>query len=546
MAQDAAALLTVEGLSVTLPAGADRSLALDQVDLTVRRGEVVCLVGESGSGKSVLGNAVMGLLPDGGPRITAGRMVFDGQDLRALDRDAYRRLRGNRIGMIFQEPMSALNPVLRIGEQVEEIIAAHQTLDRRARHQRVVSLFAQVRLPDPEVIVQRYAHELSGGQRQRVMIAIALANEPDLLIADEPTTALDTTTQAEVLGLLHELQARMGLAVIFITHDIGVVAEIAHRVVVLQHGRIVEQGTRAKVLGAPVQPYTRRLIESVPRLAAAARPRQTATAVLRVNGLTKTYAPRRSGWWGGRAAVQPALRQVDLVLHRGETLALVGESGSGKSTLGRCVVGLSAWDSGSIHVHGRPLSTFAPGRAAQMVFQDPYASLNPRRRVGDIIAEPALVNGASHADGWARTRELLELVGLGPAAAQRYPHEFSGGQRQRVGLARALILRPDILVADEPVSALDVSVQAQVLGLLERIQRELGLSLLFITHDLRVAASIADRIAVMHRGQLVECGAASDVIARPASPYTRSLIEALPGREWERSRPALIPTRSAA
>nr|WP_314069903.1 ABC transporter ATP-binding protein [uncultured Roseococcus sp.] len=525
-------LLSVEGLTVALPPGADRANAVQDISFSVDPGEILCVVGESGSGKSITANAVMGLLPKGLP-ITGGQLVLEGRDLRATTPEAMRQLRGQRMAMIFQEPMTALNPLMRVGDQIAEAMQVHGEGAQAAR--RVQELLAAVNLPDPAAIARSHPFRLSGGQRQRVMIAMALALEPALLIADEPTTALDVTTQMQILRLIREIQSRRGTGVLFITHDFGVVAEIADRVAVMQHGRIVEQGNAAEVLNNPQHAYTRALIAAVPHGRATAPATQVGQTVLEVKGVRKTY--RRGGWFGGSVSVS-AVKEADFTLARGETLGLVGESGSGKSTLARCVVNLVEPETGEILFHGtdlRPLnrSQRKPYRQrVQMIFQDPYASLNPRRTVGDAIAEGPITHGTPRAEALARARELLALVHLDPGAIDRYPHEFSGGQRQRIGIARALAMGPELLIADEPVSALDVSVQAQVLALLAELRARLGLTMLFITHDLRVAAQICDRVAVMQRGTIVEMGETAQVFGAPAHPYTRELLDSIPGRGW--------------
>ncbi|MBR0642286.1 ABC transporter ATP-binding protein [Plastoroseomonas hellenica] len=534
-------LLSIEGLTVALPPGGDRPHAIADISLSVDPGEILCVVGESGSGKSITANAMMGLLPKSLP-VTSGRIRFEGTDLLALGPEAMRRLRGARIAMIFQEPMTALNPVMRVGDQIAEALRVHGA--GREAGRRVPELLAAVNLPDPEALARSYPFRLSGGQRQRVMIAMALALEPALLIADEPTTALDVTTQMQILRLIKEIQSRRGTGVMFITHDFGVVAEVADRVAVMQHGRIVETGPAGEVLNHPQHPYTRALIAAVPGFpsseqattASDARGPMAKDAVLVTRGIEKTY--RRGGGWFGKPATLRAVHDADFTLTRGETLGLVGESGSGKSTLARCVVRLVAPEKGEISFHGtdlRPLSRTAWKpfrRRIQMVFQDPFASLNPRRTVGDIITEGPMTHGVSRSEALDRARDLLRLVQLDPGAMGRYPHEFSGGQRQRIGIARALAMRPELLIADEPVSALDVSVQAQVLDLLADIRKRLGLTMLFITHDLRVAAQICDRIAVMQRGAIVELGSTAQVFGTPQHAYTKQLLESIPGRGW--------------
>jgi peptide/nickel transport system ATP-binding protein len=529
-------LLAVEGLTIDLPPGGDRPHAVEDVSFSLGREEILCLVGESGSGKSVTAAAIMGLLPKASLKASAGHVRFEGEDLLALPEARLRALRGRRLGMIFQEPMTALNPVMRVGDQIAEVLLAHGVGSKSERARRVVELLAAVGLPEPERIGRSHPFRLSGGQRQRVMIAMALALEPAVLIADEPTTALDVTTQAQILALIKSIQAQRHMAVLFITHDFGVVAEIADRVAVMRHGRIVEMGPRADVLDRPQHAYTRGLIAAVPKLTPPAPKKlDQAPVVLATDRLAKTY---RSGGWFGRARTVHAVREVALTVRKGETLGLVGESGSGKSTVGRCLVRLVEPDGGRVVFDGVDLASL--GRAAwrpyrrrvQMVFQDPYASLNPRRRVGRIIAEGPIAHGMAEREAEARAAELLRLVGLDPSAAERFPHEFSGGQRQRIGIARALALEPELLIADEPVSALDVSVQAQVLDLLADIRRRLDLAMLFITHDLRVAAQICDTVAVMRAGEIVEQGPAAEIFGRPQHPYTRELLDSIPGKDW--------------
>jgi len=531
--------LSIQDLSIALPSGADRVHAVHCVDLEVPRGEVLCVVGESGSGKSVIAQAVMGLLPAALP-VTGGRILLAGSDLLRASPQEIRAARSARMAMIFQEPMTALNPVMRCGAQIDEVLRRHSNLDAQQRRQRVLQMLEQVGLDDPVRIDASYPHQLSGGQRQRIMIAMALILKPALLIADEPTTALDVTTQAQILRLIRELQREQGTGVLFITHDFGVVAEIADRVAVLRQGECVEAGPVNQVLRAPRHGYTRMLIGSVPSgVPPLARPQRSDEVVLRFEGLSKTY--RQGGWWQRKDPVR-AVQQVSIELHRGETVGIVGESGSGKSTLARCAVRLIEPSAGRILLHGRDIAE--PSRDAlremrrsiQIVFQDPYRSLNPRRTVGDSVIEGPMYFGVSHQEAVARARELMTLVSLDPDALERYPHEFSGGQRQRICIARALAMQPEVLIADEAVSALDVSVQKQVLELLAEIRERLRLVVLFITHDLRVAAQVCDRIGVMHRGQLVEFGAAAQVLGAPQHPYTRALIEAAPGRDWDFSR----------
>jgi peptide/nickel transport system ATP-binding protein len=477
----------------------------------------------------------MGLLPKG-VRPAQGSVTFEGQNLLALSEKQHRTLRGLKIGMIFQEPMTALNPLMRVGAQIAEVFEAHGQLSPRQRQARALELLVEVGIPQPEKAISAYPFELSGGQRQRVMIAMALALEPVLLIADEPTTALDVTTQAQILALIRDLQQRRGMAVMFITHDFGVVAEIANRVCVMRHGRIVEIGNARDVLENPQDAYTQALIAAIPSNALPPhREPATSAPLLEIKGLNKVFRSR-GGWFKATREVR-ALDDVSLTLAKGETVGIVGESGSGKSTLGRCVVRLEHPDNGELLLDGVNFSQLNGSalrrerHRVQMIFQDPYASLNPRTRVGMAIAQGPMANGTPKAAALRQAGELLELVGLGASAVTRFPHEFSGGQRQRIGIARALALNPELIVADEAVSALDVSIQAQVLELLESLKQRLSLSLLFITHDLRVAAQICDRIVVMQHGRIVEQGSAEQIFLAPQAAYTRSLLDAIPGRE---------------
>ncbi|WP_375412128.1 ABC transporter ATP-binding protein [uncultured Bradyrhizobium sp.] len=533
------AILTLDRLSVRLPAGADRSHALSDVSLSIAADEILCLVGESGSGKSVLANAVMRLLP-GEVAIDGGRVMFEGRDLAATTVAEMRNVRGAGIAMIFQEPMTALNPLRTIGDQIGEMFSIHTDLSGAAIRARVLALLADVRIPDPKVAARAYPHELSGGQRQRAMIAMALALDPRVLIADEPTTALDVTTQAQILALIRDLQKRKKTAVLFITHDFGVVAEIADRVAVMQHGLVVEQGDAWSILNAPQHSYTQQLIAAVPPLTAPPPRKLSDEIILNIDNVSKTY--RSGGFLGRGVRVTAAVKSVSLKLPRGATLGIVGESGSGKSTLARCIVRLIDPDTGSIVLEGKDWAKMTrenvrrETRHIQMVFQDPFASLNPRRKAAELVAQGPIVHGTPRAKAMSDAKELFALVGLDPSASDRFPHEFSGGQRQRIGLARALALRPDVLVADEAVSALDVSVQAQVLKLLAELRRRLGLSIVFITHDLRVAAQICDLVAVMKDGVVVEQGLAGDVFGRPQHPYTQALLDSIPGGGFANKR----------
>jgi peptide/nickel transport system ATP-binding protein len=528
-------VLSIRQLSVGL--AGETTKVLDSISLDVREGETACLVGESGSGKSVTSLAVMGLLQKGSLEVTGGEVVLDGDDLLRLTPTQMRQIRAQRIAMIFQEPMTALNPVMRVGEQIAEVLKTHTDMPASDCEARVLEIMEQVHLPEVQRIYRSYPHQLSGGQRQRIMIAMALVLEPKLLIADEPTTALDVTTQAQILSLIAELQERHGTAVLFITHDMGVVAEVAHTVHVMQHGRIVEQAPVETLLRHPREDYTRTLLSSVPSLVPqSVRAESSQEGVLEVRGMCKEYS---GGGWFFRRPGTLAAHEIDFRVVRGRTLGIVGESGSGKSTVARCVMRLVDPTSGEIRVAGTEIAHLSrralrPHRKHfQVVFQDPFRSLNPRWTIAMSLTEGPLNYGMRFPEAFARAEEMIELVGLPRDSLHRYPHQFSGGQRQRIAIARAIMMRPDVLVADEAVSALDVSVQAQVLKLLGDIQQKLGVAILFITHDLRVAAQICDDVIVMQHGAIVEKGPAAAVLSTPRHEYTRQLINAAPGRYWD-------------
>jgi len=526
-------VLTVSDLTVRLPPNADRLNAVERISFEVFAGQTTCLLGESGSGKSVVAQTVMRLLPPMVSPVQGSVRLLD-EEVLAMPLERLRRVRGERMAMIFQEPMTALNPVMTCGQQLDEMLVVHTSLAPAERRERILEVFGRTRLPSPPRIFGAYPHQLSGGQRQRVMIAMALILKPALLICDEPTTALDVTTQAEILKLIKELQSESGTAVLFITHDFGVVAEIADHVVVMRLGEMVEQGPKVQVLQAPREPYTRMLLSAVPGLMPVQRaPVAEAAPLIEGRGLAKNYSSR--SLFGGRKDVR-AVRDVSISVRPGETVGIVGESGSGKSTLARCIARLLDPSEGIVLSQGESIEKASGSRLkafrqqVQMVFQDPYRSLNPRQTVGESIIEGAVNSGQGHDFAWARAEELMTLVRLRPDVLSRYPHEFSGGQRQRICIARALACNPQLLIADEAVSALDVSVQAQILELFDDIQQRLRIGLLFITHDLRVANQICDRIIVMHEGVIVEEGAAHQVFSKPAHAYTRSLLDAVPGR----------------
>lgn len=521
-----APVLAVEGLSLATRAG----LLTENVSLSIAPGEMVGLVGESGSGKSITALAVLRLLPEQ-IRIASGRILFAGHDLATAPMHEVRAVRGNSMGMVFQEPLASLNPVFTCGDEIMQPLRLHRGLSRSAARKRAVELLDLVGIADSDDAIDRYPHQMSGGQRQRVMIASAIACEPQLLIADEPTTALDVTVQAQVLALINRLRREMGLACLLITHDLGVVNAVCDRAYVMHAGRIVEEGPLPALFTAPSDDYTRELLSaslggSVPRVVSAAT--ADATPLLRVETLTRVYK-------GASDHKIVAVDNVSLDVGRGEVLGIVGESGSGKTTLARMIMHLVEPTFGRVLIEGEDFAALrgtalkAARRNIQMVFQDPYSSLNPRHKVRDIIAEPLVVHGAGDA-AWidARVKSLLEMVGLPTESGTRYPHEFSGGQRQRIAIARAIALEPKLIVADEPVSSLDVSIQAQIVRLLAELRARLGLSMIFISHDLGVVRHVSDRIAVMKNGVVVETGAAADVFERPQHAYTRALLAAIP------------------
>ncbi|MZQ90929.1 dipeptide ABC transporter ATP-binding protein [Frigidibacter albus] len=532
-------VLSVRDLTVSLPDGMERAHAVQGISFDLLPGQILCIIGESGSGKSVTAHAVMGLLPPS-IKVTEGAIRMGGTDILAAGAETLRDLRGRKMAMIFQDPLSALNPLMTVGAQIAEVMMAHGVGTPGSRRARALELLDEVGLPDPPLMYRQYPFRLSGGQRQRVMIAMALALETSILIADEPTTALDVTTQAQILKLIRDIQARKGMSVMFITHDFGVVAEIADSVVVMEKGHIVEQGSADTVLRTPAHPYTKRLIAAVPHLTGTDRAHPAAAPakaepLLRVEGLVKTY--RSGSKLLGTERVVKAVDGVSFDLWPGRTLGVVGESGSGKSSLGRLLVKLMDSDSGSILFEGSDIAALKEDRfralrpKIQMIFQDPFASLNPRSTIGHILTVGPVAHGVPYAKARASAQDLLTMVGLDAGAFGRYPHEFSGGQRQRVGIARALMFQPKLLVADEAVSALDVSIQAQILELLDKIQRETGVGMIFITHDLRVASQICDEIAVMQRGKIVESGPPSQIFLNPHSAYTRELVAAIPGEQ---------------
>ena len=528
-------LLAVRDLRVGFATEGGLVQAVDGVSFDLAPGEVLAIVGESGSGKSVTAQTIVGLTRSPNARIEGSVRLGDAELVGASESEL-QGVRGERIGMVFQDPMTSFNPVYRVGAQIVEAIRAHRQIGREAAHEQAVEMLDSVGIPDAARRVDDYPHEFSGGMRQRAMIAMALALEPEVLIADEPTTALDVTVQAQILTLLARLNRERGLATMLITHDLGVVAEVADRVLVMHEGRIVERGTLDEIFYAAKDPYTRRLLDAVVRIDSAPplRPARSGEPLLEVTDLVKHY-PARRGLLRREAEPVRAVDGVSFSLRAGETLGLVGESGCGKSTLCRAALQLIEPSSGSVRFEGREIAGLSRRemrplrREMQIVFQDPYASLNPRKRVGQIVGDPLQLQGvASGAELRRQVQELLDRVGLSAEHYDRFPHEFSGGQRQRIGIARALALRPKLIVADEPVSALDVSIRAQILNLLAELQEDFGLTYVFVAHDIGVVRHVSDRIAVMHKGKIVEEGPADQVCERPSDPYTRKLLAAVP------------------
>ena len=521
-------MLKVENLSVSFVTRMGTTKAVDDVSFTVESGKITAIIGESGSGKSVACYSLLGLIPQPPGRIDGGRALFQGRDLLQLDTTELRKIRGRDIAMVFQDPMTCLNPYMTVGAQLMEPLLYHKKVSRAQARHRALELLEEVGIREPAARIDNYPHQFSGGMRQRVMIAMALINEPQLLIADEPTTALDVTVQAQILQLLASIQRKRNIGIILISHDLAVVADIADQIVVMQEGRVVEAGDRNGIFRNAQHPYTRNLLQAIPK-GGKSEELPASEPLVEVRNLCT--------WFQQGARTVQAVDDVSFDLRRGEVLGLVGESGSGKSTIGRAILRLVPVTAGQVNFDGTDVTALPARdlknlrRRMQIIFQDPFASLNPRMTVYDTLAEPLLLHGiASRRTLAEHVLRLMDDVGLARAFVRKYPHEFSGGQRQRIAIGRALATRPEFIVADEPVSALDVTIQAQILDLLSELGREYGLTILFISHDLAVVRQLADRIVVMHQGKVVEQARTRDLFEQPQQVYTRQLLQSIPGR----------------
>ena len=524
------ALLEVKDLAVSFVTRNGVNKAVDGISFSVESGKITAIIGESGSGKSVACYSIMGLVPMPPGRIDGGTAVFEGRDLLQLSERELRKVRGRDVAMIFQDPMTCLNPYMTIGKQMMEPLIYHNKVSQSEARARALELLEEVGIRDPESTIDNFPHQFSGGMRQRVMIAMALINEPKLLIADEPTTALDVTIQAQILHLIANLQTKRDIGVIFISHDLAVVADIADEIVVMQQGRIVEAGDREGIFENASHPYTQKLLAAIPSDSKTPMTEQP-EPLIQVRNLCTWFSQ------GGKQPVVKAVNDVSFDIRRGEVLGLVGESGSGKSTIGRSLLRLVPVTSGEVNFDGTDVTALEGNalkhmrRRMQMIFQDPFASLNPRMTVFDTLAEPLLLHGIENRKTVSSgVLKLMDDVGLARAFVRKYPHEFSGGQRQRIAIGRALATRPEFIVADEPVSALDVTIQAQILDLMQELGREYGLTMLFVSHDLAVVRHLADRILVLYKGELVEEGTGEQLFEHPQQEYTRSLLSAIPGR----------------
>ncbi|WP_144667228.1 ABC transporter ATP-binding protein [Bacillus altitudinis] len=535
--KDLAPLLTVKDLHISFHTRDGELEAVRGISFEVNKGETLGIVGESGSGKSVTARSILQLLPSPPSFLKSGRITFQGEELTTKTEKEMQAVRGRDIGMIFQDPMTSLNPTIRIGPQIAESLIKRKKLSKEEARRQAIDLMKLVGIQHSKERYQQYPHEFSGGMRQRIVIAISLASQPALLIADEPTTALDVTIQAQILHVMKDIQERFGTSIIFITHDLGVVAGMCDRVVVMKEGKIVESNTTEELFENPQHEYTKQLLNSLPRLHEKKKNKKDFDAIhikhhpplLKVKSLSQHFQI-------GKGHVLKAVDQIDFLIKRGETLGLVGESGSGKSTTGRAILRLNEPTDGDILFQGIPVHRLSKKemktmrRHMQMIFQDPYSSLNPRFKVLDIIGQALDLHRLStnNTERRKRVEALLEMVGLKPSHADRYPHEFSGGQRQRIGIARALAVEPQLIVCDEPLSALDVSIQAQIVRLLEDLQKKLGLTYLFIAHDLSMVKHISDRVAVMYAGKIVELAESEELYNNPQHPYTKSLLSAIP------------------
>ncbi|MCZ4073435.1 ABC transporter ATP-binding protein [Agrobacterium sp. LMR679] len=527
------AIIDARNIAVTFRVEHGTVEAVKDISFQLYRGETIAIVGESGSGKSVTARTIMGLLTKRASVAKSATVRFNGDDILKFSSRQRRALRGNRISMIFQEPMSSLNPIYTIGSQIVEAIRVHSKLSRKEAEARALDLLRQVQIPEPEARLKQYPHQLSGGQRQRVMIAMALSNDPDVLIADEPTTALDVTVQAQILNLIRDLQKKRGMAVVLITHDLTIVKQFSDYVYVMQHGEMREHNTTEKLFEAPQHPYTKKLLASEPHGTAKPLP-ENSGVLLTASGVRVSFMMRYGGLFKPELKELIAVDSLGLTLNRHETLGLVGESGSGKTTFGQSLLRLNEPVAGEVifdgeRVDGRSRAQMRPLRSRmQIVFQDPFASLNPRMTIGQIIEEGLIINGLGRtkAERLDRVRDALEAAGMPGNILSRFPHEFSGGQRQRIAIARAVALEPEFILLDEPTSALDLSVQAQIIDLLRKLQDERGLSYLFISHDLKVVRALCHRVIVMQRGQIVEQGPVEDVLTNPKTEYTQRLVRA--------------------